>query len=191
MTDELGTPSPRKLFWTLAITVMTAGLILLLVVLPAEYGIDPTGFGRSLGLDRLAGVSLEDSGIDLPDAPSGFATLERGRFKSETRTLEMAPREEMEVKMALTEGATAVYSWTVEGGEIYSDFHAEPFGEIEGGAIRYDEAVSTTGGNGSVHAAFGGHHGWYWVNPHDFPVTVTLEVSGFYSVLKERRAELR
>jgi hypothetical protein len=191
MTDELGTPSPRKLLLTALATSAVAALILILIVLPAEYQIDPTGFGRMLGLDRLAGVTLEESGIDIADAPSGFAVLERGRFRSEERLIEMAPHEEMEIKMALVEGATAVFSWKVEGGEIYSDFHAEPFGEPEGGAIRYDEAVSTFEEHGSVHAPFGGHHGWYWVNPNDFPVSITLEVSGYYSVLKERRAELR
>lgn len=191
MTDELGTPSPRKLLTTVLATAMVAALILVLIVLPAEYQIDPTGFGGLLGLDELAGVSLEAGGIEIADAPEGFVVLERGRFNSEAREVVLAPHEEMEIKMALMEGATAVYSWTVDGGAIYSDFHAEPFGEPEGGAIRYDEAVSATEAHGSVHAPFGGHHGWYWVNPNDFPVTVTLEVSGYYSVLKERRAEAR
>jgi hypothetical protein len=43
-------PSARKLAGSLALAVASAAAILILLVLPAEYEIDPTGFGRLIGL---------------------------------------------------------------------------------------------------------------------------------------------
>jgi len=33
---------------------------------------------------------------------------------------------------------------------------------------------------GSLVAPFGGEHGWYWVNFNEFPVVVSLSVTGYY-----------
>ena len=49
-------PSRRTLFRSTMIAVATALLILVTVVLPAEYGIDPTRIGRLLGLTRMGEI---------------------------------------------------------------------------------------------------------------------------------------
>ena len=87
------------------------------------------------------------------------------------------------------EGDTVVFSWKNTGGAIYSDFHAEPYGEPPGGAIRYEEGEAVTQGHGALNAPFSGHHGWYWRNPGAEPVEIELEITGYYSVVKERRRE--
>jgi hypothetical protein len=43
-------PSARKLAGSVLLAAALAAVILLLLVLPAEYEIDPTGFGRLVGL---------------------------------------------------------------------------------------------------------------------------------------------
>jgi hypothetical protein len=43
-------PSSGKLAGSVALAAASAAVILLLLVLPAEYEIDPTGFGRLIGL---------------------------------------------------------------------------------------------------------------------------------------------
>ena len=48
-------PSTRKLLKSTALAAAVAGVILLTTVLPAEYGIDPTGVGKVLGLDVSGG----------------------------------------------------------------------------------------------------------------------------------------
>ncbi len=61
---DLGTPAPGKLLKTLAITLAAAAVVFVVVILPAEYGIDPTRIGGLLGLDRLheaAGAEHLDS----------------------------------------------------------------------------------------------------------------------------------
>jgi len=46
-------PSTRRLLKATALAIAVAGIILVTTVLPAEYGIDPTGVGSHLGLDVL------------------------------------------------------------------------------------------------------------------------------------------
>ena len=48
--------SSRQLLRSTLIALAVAGLLLVTVVLPAEYGIDPTGAGRVLGLTRMGQI---------------------------------------------------------------------------------------------------------------------------------------
>ena len=48
--SESDLPSSSQLFKSTIIAVLVAGILLLLVILPAEYGVDPTGVGDFLGL---------------------------------------------------------------------------------------------------------------------------------------------
>jgi len=78
-----------------------------------------------------------------------------------------------------------LYSWTVQGGAVHSEFHGEP---TEGDWPRdfyqsYEIAGQGTAGHGSFAAPFTGQHGWYWRNLGDEPVTIVLETSGYYTKL--------
>jgi hypothetical protein len=42
-----------------AIAAVIASAILVTIVLPAEYGIDPTGVGRILGLTQMGEIKME------------------------------------------------------------------------------------------------------------------------------------
>ena len=46
-------PTLRQLNRATLVSVLIAALLLVLVVLPAEYGVDPTGFGRVVGLTPM------------------------------------------------------------------------------------------------------------------------------------------
>jgi hypothetical protein len=171
-----------------------AGVILVVAVLPAEYGIDPLGAGRALGLTAMA----ESPGADAPPAPAAgasLAPLQQGavalypaRFTADSRTFELGPYEYLEFKYHLEKGATMLFSWTA-GGDVRSDFH----GDAEG-APSTDQPTSyrderTRSGNGSFAAPFTGIHGWFWENQGGAPVTVTLESAGFYTYAREFRMD--
>lgn len=55
--DEL--PSAGRLFRSTVLAAFVALVILIMVVLPAEYGFDPTGVGHLLGLTEM-GQSKHD-----------------------------------------------------------------------------------------------------------------------------------
>ncbi len=46
-------PSSARLFRSTVFALAVAGLLLVTCVLPAEYGVDPTGVGRMLGLTPM------------------------------------------------------------------------------------------------------------------------------------------
>ena len=165
------------------LAALVAAVLLVLVVLPAEVGWDPTGIGGALGFTALG--NLES---DLSDAPVGSHFSADRPLKAETLEVPLAPEEEMELKFVMKEGATLLYSWQTDGASIYSDLHADPIGGLDGEDHRYREDESTTGGRGSITAPYTGNHGWYWLNRTAEPVIVTLEVQGYYSVIKETRA---
>lgn len=165
------------------LAAITAAVLLVLVVLPAEVGWDPTGFGGALGLTDLSATAPE-----LGEAPQGSHYRADEEAKRETLELELAAGEEMELKLVLRRGATVLYEWRTDGSAIYSDLHADPFGGFEGEDVRYQEDQAIAGDRGSITAPFDGNHGWYWRNPTAGPVRVTLQVDGYYSVVKEMRA---
>ena len=51
-TVDVEVPSARSLLVATALSVVVAGVLLITVILPAEYGVDPIGAGRALGLYR-------------------------------------------------------------------------------------------------------------------------------------------
>jgi len=71
MTSPASPPEPRKLALATASAAIVAALVLVTAVLPAEYGLDPTGVGGLTGFVRLsdaqatpgAEIETEDDGI--------------------------------------------------------------------------------------------------------------------------------
>ena len=51
-------PSTGKLLRSTALAALIAGGLLVTTVLPAEYGIDPTGIGRALGLTPMGEIKM-------------------------------------------------------------------------------------------------------------------------------------
>ncbi len=181
---DLGTPAPGKLLKTLAITLAAAAVVFVVVILPAEYGMDPTRIGGLLGLDRL----VEAAGAEpMAEAEKGLSARMAGHreLRAEKATIEIGVNEQMEYKLQMIEGMTIVYSWRTDGGALYSDFHADPFNDLDDEPVRYAEEFDVTGGRGGLTAGYSGNHGWFWRNDGDSPVTVELDVRGFFTNMRE------
>lgn len=104
-------------------------------------------------------------------------------FKEQTMEIELALDATVEYKLVMEQGDSAVYEWSVDDGEVYTDFHAHPPGEGEF-FTRYSETEGNSD-QGAIVAAYSGQHGWFWLNISDEPVTVVLKVAGFYDDLIE------
>ncbi len=52
-------PSARRLLRSTLLALIAAVAILITIVLPAEYGIDPTGIGRVLGLAEMGEIKMQ------------------------------------------------------------------------------------------------------------------------------------
>jgi len=181
---DLGTPSIARLLKTLAITLGAAAIVFVVVILPAEYGVDPTGIGGLLGLDRFHD---EDGTEPMAEAEAGLSAQLTGsrNLRAEVVTIEIGANEQMEYKLQMVEGMTIVYSWQTDGGALYSDFHADPFNDLDDEPVRYAEEFDVAGGRGGLTAGYSGNHGWFWRNDSDAPVVVELDVRGFFTNMRE------
>lgn len=191
-------PSSAKLLKSTAIAAVSAVAILVTVVLPAEYGVDPTRIGSVLGLTEMGEIKrelAEEKRLDemgaLDDRPSLWSDI-AGLFFSKAAaqdmpewrdqtTFTLAPGDTAEWKMEMTEGQTAQYQMIVEGGRVNFDLH----GHGGGKSVTYEKGRGSTGSEGGLIAAFDGDHGWFWRNRDKSDVTVTVKVRGEYQVFKD------
>jgi hypothetical protein len=183
-------PNRSGLLMRLLIAAVVGAIIVVCVVMPAEYRKDPTGFGRLTGLLELTTphVVTPTPAADAPASPDGapaaapgvasFSHLYDTAFKSETVQIPIGPDGELEYKVNMKTGQSMIYSWSVNKGAVYYDFHGEPPDPTK--SQRYNEVQETKSANGAFTAPFDGKHGWYWLNTTSEPIIVTLKLTGFY-----------
>jgi hypothetical protein len=179
MTDDrFNAPSTRQLVTGSVVAALVAALALLLFVLPAEFGIDPTGAGKALGVAELS-ASGEMTEAQRGALRKGVLTLTNKPMRSDRWEFELQPFESIEFKYTLPQGAPMVFSWRASGKLSY-DMHAHPF---EGGeALTESYGKDAANGMRGVYIApFSGIHGWYWQNRTMDPVKLTLDATGGFT----------
>jgi hypothetical protein len=191
--DEL--PSSAQLIRSTFIAGISAVAILVTVVLPAEYGIDPTRIGGVLGLTemgelkgQLADEAEADRQIDqAADDQSSLLNHVFGLFvgaahaqeavtwRDET-TFTLEPGDTAEWKLVMEEGQVVEYRMLVDGGRVNFDLHGHGGGQ----SVTYRKGRGSAGDEGEIVAEFDGEHGWFWRNRDDAASTVTIQVRGEY-----------
>jgi len=172
MQIEQPLPSLKKLLISTVIAIAVAALVLVAVILPAEYQLDPLGAGRLLGLDALSAGTAR--------MPVGGAGFNSGVYEIKLRS-----GEEQEHKALMKKDATITYNWEVRGaqqGAVLFDFHGEPTeGDFPAGYFKsYGEGEGSMS-KGTFVAPFTGRHGWYWQNVSGGTVTVVVKLAGNYA----------
>lgn len=162
-----------KLFFS----IVAAAVILLLFVLPAEYGKDPTGLGARLG---VLNMSVEDENSGEQKAHTRYAQ------PLEFLEIEFVLEEDgqTEYKFELQQGHSVNYQWSVSGGDVYADLHGHtpgPSGEVDDEIlVQYLESEEENAATGQFTAPFAGEHGWYFYNLERSPVTISIKASGVW-----------
>lgn len=185
-------PTNRQLVKATEFALVTATVLLVTVVLPAEYAIDPTGAGRLLGYSEMGEIKQQlaaEAAADEQNTAIGEVRTLAGNSdngaeaatRSDVTELTLAPGEGAEVKAVMAEGASLQYEWSVQDGHVNFDTHADAPGISYHG---YDKGRESTGEAGTLVAAFDGSHGWFWRNRSGATVTVTLKTDGSYSDIK-------
>ena len=192
-------PTVAQLITATGLALLTAGVILITTVLPAEHGIDPTGIGKALGLTRLSASGETTSPLvavaskvtpPTPAAevapggntPAATVTKSEVPYRSEEMMLTLQPDEGSEIKAVMRKGEQFVFSWAAQGGDVNFDMHGERPNAGDQ-FTSYWKDKQQTSAQGIFVAPFDGTHGWYWRNRGDKPVTVKVKVSGFYEKL--------
>jgi hypothetical protein len=177
-------PSRAKLLFATIFALLLAAAVLVAIVLPAEYGVDPFGTGERLGLIVLS----DPTAIDIPVREDGL-TAQPAMYRIDRKVFEVEPGSFMEYKYRLEAGETMVYSWAASR-LVRSEMHSEADGAPAGTAEFFEVLESATEAHGSYVAPFPGDHGWYWLNEHDVAVTITLYAAGFFDDSIEYRPQV-
>ncbi|WP_022693591.1 hypothetical protein [Ponticaulis koreensis] len=153
----------------LLFSIIVAAVVLVLAVLPAEFGVDPTGFGRASGLMALSNEEMETTNYN----EAGEADI-----RSDRQVWTIAPYENFEYKYHLLEGQSLLFDWSATA-EVEYDFHTDAM--IDGEEVSDSFAISAgTGARGSYVAPYDGIHGIFFENRGADDVEITLLTYGFY-----------
>ncbi|ASD26095.1 hypothetical protein GCM10010203_66990 [Actinomadura yumaensis] len=198
-------PTTGQLLKSTGIAAAVASVLLVTIVLPSEYGVDPTRIGSVFGLTEMgrikqqlakeaeADAAADAAAVDavpvsVPAAPTASAVappaaptvVAHGTVRTDETIVTLQPDQGAEIKLVMQEGATARFTWTSSGGKINFDTHADRPGvsyhAYGKGSSPREEGVLT--------AAFTGSHGWFWRNRTGQPVTITLKTEGAYTEIK-------
>jgi len=200
-------PTTRQLIRSTVIAFVSALFILVTIIMPSEYGLDPTGAGRLLGLTEMGEIkeqlhneaeadrlleqqnqtpkpsndqsSLLNSVVSRLFISSAAAQTPEIDWKDQ-HSIVLKPGQGTEVKLVMAESAKAEFSWTVQGGVANFDLH----GDGGGKSISYEKGRGVPGNKGTLTAAFDGNHGWFWRNRTKDDITILLSVRGDYTEIK-------
>lgn len=209
MPEVSDLPTSRQLVRSTIVAAAAAAAILVTIVLPSEYGVDPTGVGRVLGLTEMGKIKVQlaqeaaaadaaekAAGSTVPAATAAAASITTTAPSASVPAQSAEPatgarRDEMSVTLAVGEaaeikvqadkGARIGFDWSVSGGHVNYDTHADAPGVSYHG---YGKGKESTGERGEIVAAFDGSHGWFWRNRSGGPVTLVLRTNGAYSTIK-------
>ena len=174
---QVETADKRQILKATLIALSAAVVILFVAILPAEFGIDPTGIGNALGITRLSGRA--------GSANLGGNRPVEGDYREDTVILTVQPMTGLEYKFRFEQGVSMLYAWSADG-ELDYDFHGDTKGtpnyDSSEQPVSYEKKVAEKA-SGSFVAPMTGRHGWWWANYSNEPVTVTLKTAGFYEVV--------
>jgi hypothetical protein len=206
-------PTTAQLIRSTVIAAVSALVLLVTVVLPSEYAIDPTGLGRVLGLTEMGQIKTRLAAEAAADA----AAVQRDAAKAPAAASAPAPAAAPAASPPAAPSAApppvapAATPWRDErrftltpgqGIEIKLRMNegdkALYAWTVEGGVVNYDthgdalgRSISYVKGRGvaadegELVAAFTGNHGWFWRNRGSADITVVLRTGGAYSDIKQ------
>lgn len=201
-TAPAETPSSASLIRSTLIAAAVAALLLATCVLPAEYGVDPTGVGRVLGLTQMGDEKLAlaeeaansaaaeasaDSVIAAAEAvavgpvPAAEAAPGKAADRIDTTLVTLAPGKGGEVKLVMPGGSRARYIWRITSGVVNYDMHGDSTNAPKDWFVSYKKAQGVAADSGELVAGFNGNHGWYWRNRGTGDVLVQLITTGTYA----------
>ena len=187
-------PSSSQLLKSTIIALTIAVTLLLCIVIPAEYGKDPTGVGKLLGLKEMGEIKmrLEKESLNEKQVHNEHISL-KTEFRESSKTIEenqdvlefiIEPNEAIEIKLEMIEGSFAKYKWATQNGGLNYNLHGDGYKGSQK-SITYKKGRMTSSDIGEIISEFDGYHGWFWRNRNNTAVTVTLETVGDYIQIKK------
>jgi hypothetical protein len=203
----------KQLIKSVILAGLIAAVVLVVAVLPAEYGKDITGLGKLFGFDKLyvnqetqenidgttqvvpvnvKRLKLEQLGspssVPKPSGALNPPPAEQLKLRSDVIEIKVPSGKGLEYKFRALKLGSVKYDWSTSNNNIvYIDFHGEVHEENPPEEVFYESYTLAFSNNmaGTFTSPFEGKHGWYFRNRNAFDVTVTLNLQGQYELLEE------
>ena len=198
----------KKIFQSLVIALILGVILLIGAVMPAEYGIDPTGAGKlfgfsklyvpeettnSTGLESIVQTSLPlikmekaGSGPDVqrPEEADNPAPEKKLIQRDDSVQVTVPAGKGIEYKINMLKHGQMKYEWTTDNGLVYFDFHGEVKQAKEAKAVYFESYTIANANNmvGTFLAPYEGRHGWFFRNTSSSDIIVTLRLKGQYTL---------
>ncbi|TKG87294.1 hypothetical protein EYV94_28405 [Puteibacter caeruleilacunae] len=200
-----------KLF-TIAMAIGT--FLVLAAVMPAEYGIDPLGTGKVLGLDKLY-ESQESSAPDKKVEESTSKAVKQNPLlltthlesaylkkqkmpkevlapepdkqyqnKEDELTITIPANKGLEYKIKVKKHGQLKYEWNSGDITMLHDFHGDPLTAEKTGWYQSYTIAYSNNMVGNFLAPFTGKHGWYFKNHTSQDVKVKIRLKGQYELIQ-------
>ena len=209
MPSQRDLPSSKQLKRSTFLALCFSAFLMTTVVLPAEYGQDPTGIGDWLGLTSMGKIkqalaqeaseaitettqgtsSTTSSGTPMPTVAQttpAATTPQPDPIATEKHEMQitLAPGQGAEVKLEMKKGTQVSFEWTSVGGVVNFDAHGDPYNPPPKFFHGYKKGRQVAGDQGVLTAAFDGKHGWFWRNRENQSVTIKLKTWGDYIAIE-------
>lgn len=209
--SETDLPSAAKLIKSTFVAISLAAAILITAVLPAEYGIDPTGVGRILGLTKMGEIKVslaQDAAAEKLAAETVKPKVEKTAAKSmppevakvaesvakasEELAVTNAPNiktDSITVSLEPNQGREVKVKM-LKGSKVsysWKTSNGRANFDVHGDSVKHRikyhnySKGSLVSSSGELEAKFDGKHGWFWRNRTGKPMTITLEVKGEFT----------
>ena len=192
-------PSTAKLLKSTLLAAIGAAVLLVTIVMPAEYAIDPTGIGRLTGLKKMGEIRLSlaeevaqqesakilSSALEAKEAvklkaiTSQESLITPAAERNDEMKITLAPNEATEIKVTLKKGKKVNFVWSSTGKVNFDNHGDSKMLNID--YHGYGKGLGQDTDKGTIEAAFDGNHGWFWRNRTKEAVTITLTTSGDYT----------
>ena len=127
--SENDLPTSSQLLKSTMVAICVGCALLILFVLPAEYGTDPTGVGELLGLKKMGQIKTrlkQDFQKENDGAKDELmAESETGKENQDVMEFVIAPNEAIEIKLEMKKGSIAKYKWTTKNGGLNYNLHGD------------------------------------------------------------------
>ena len=192
---EKDLPSSAQLLKSTIIAIIMIVILFVMVILPAEYGTDPTGVGKLLGLKEMGDIKMslleesQNESLQESEPFSIFSDSVEAEKISDTINedvveITIEPGKAIEIKLEMKIGDVVQYEWRTIKGSLNYNLHGDGYKGSKK-SINYKKGRMVPSDSGELKAEFDGYHGWFWRNREKFSVTVILQTSGDYIRIKQ------
>jgi len=189
--------------------LLLGSIIVVCAVMPAEYGIDPTGLGKQIGFDKLYQpnekntvtslpgtvtqsaikvLKLEGGGSEpeviAPDEASYPAPAKQYEERSDSVQVSLKAGKGLEYKVKMLKYGRLKYEWLTSNGIVYADFHGDVKQANPPKDIYYESYAIAYSNNmiGNLLTPYEGRHGWYFKNMTGSDITISIRLKGQYQL---------